>query len=279
MNQGRVHSQVRGRKRLPDPTSEMSGSTKPTPQQFWLFSGAKTADSGFGNNIFFPNPKKKRPIFPSPAFFVAMLVFVDTSTLTDAAVVQLVREVGTSVWWSGDCASAANSSVRLQEPPPPTKDNFLLLPVRKNAASMQTAEAPPPQHGSSRSRLSSSASDPAFADWRSCSGSDESEISPTPLHEQIFSGASAFFNPAGRAGSGRHASCQSPKKPLNAFMLWSRTARRQLAAQHPELHNTDISRLLGRQWRELPEGQRQRCKDAAEALARSAPGPGPLKCS
>ena len=56
------------------------------------------------------------------------------------------------------------------------------------------------------------------------------------------------------------------KRPMNSFMIWAQDRRPQISAQHPELHNSDVSRLLGKEWRELPLKERDAFKITQEEL-------------
>jgi len=57
-------------------------------------------------------------------------------------------------------------------------------------------------------------------------------------------------------------SMQRVKRPMNAFMVWARETRRRLAAEHPGMHNADLSKLLGAQWKRMSHADKQVKKHA-----------------
>lgn len=56
------------------------------------------------------------------------------------------------------------------------------------------------------------------------------------------------------------------KRPMNAFMIWSSKKRRELARENPKLHNSEISKILGSEWRKLTEEERQKFFAEAKLL-------------
>nr|NP_001122334.1 HMG transcription factor SoxC [Ciona intestinalis]XP_009858901.1 HMG transcription factor SoxC isoform X1 [Ciona intestinalis]BAE06706.1 transcription factor protein [Ciona intestinalis] len=56
------------------------------------------------------------------------------------------------------------------------------------------------------------------------------------------------------------------KRPMNAFMIWSQIERRKIMEKTPELHNAEISRNLGRIWREQADSIKRPFLIEAERL-------------
>ncbi|ORY00521.1 sex determining factor on Y, partial [Basidiobolus meristosporus CBS 931.73] len=55
-------------------------------------------------------------------------------------------------------------------------------------------------------------------------------------------------------------------RPTNAFILFRRENHGRIFQQNPHLSNNDVSKALGKEWKELPESEKEVYRQKARSL-------------
>ncbi|XP_019854062.1 PREDICTED: transcription factor sem-2-like isoform X1 [Amphimedon queenslandica] len=56
------------------------------------------------------------------------------------------------------------------------------------------------------------------------------------------------------------------KRPMNAFMVWSKERRKELAQENPRMHNSELSKKLGAEWKALSDTSKHRYIEEAKKI-------------
>ncbi|XP_042366695.1 SRY-box transcription factor 32 [Plectropomus leopardus] len=91
---------------------------------------------------------------------------------------------------------------------------------------------------------------------------EERSPSSRPSSPLSVNSDSSCTSPEAKSASAQ----QRVRRPLNAFIIWTKEERRRLAQLNPDLENTDLSKILGKTWKAMSLVEKRPYMQEAERL-------------